>query len=114
TPTATTITGGYLVTYSQNDWGGGATVSMTIKNNSATALNDWTLAWSFSGNQKITNLWNGNFTQSGAAVTVKSLGYNGRVPANGGTVTFGFNISYSGTNAKPTAFTLNGAACQVQ
>jgi len=29
-------------------------------------------------------------------------------------VSFGFNANYSGTNAKPTSFTLNGIACQSQ
>ncbi|HEY8463407.1 MAG TPA: cellulose binding domain-containing protein [Bacillota bacterium] len=36
---------------------------------------------------------------------------NGSIPP-GATVSFGFNISYSGINAKPTAFTLNGLPAQ--
>lgn len=115
TPTPGTGTGNYVVTYAiQNDWGSGATVNVTIKNNSTAAVNGWTLAWTFSGNQKITNLWNGSYTQSGTSVSVKDAGYNSNIPANGGTQTFGFQITYSGTNAKPTSFTLNGTACQVQ
>jgi endoglucanase len=101
----------YVIT---TDWGTGATISVTITNNSATAVNGWTLAFSFPGNQTITNLWNGTYTQSGASVSVKDAGSNATIAAGGGTVNFGFNINYSGTNAKPTGFTLNGAACQVQ
>jgi cellulase/cellobiase CelA1 len=98
----------------QSDWGVGATISVTITNNNATAVNGWTLAFTFPGNQTITNLWNGTYTQSGASVSVKDGGFNANIPANGGSVNFGFNISYSGTNAKPAAFTLNGAVCGVQ
>jgi arabinoxylan arabinofuranohydrolase len=112
TPTATTNPAGCAVSYSQNDWGSGATVSVTIKNNSAAALNGWTLAWNFAGNQKITCLWNGTYTQSGTAVTIKNASYNSTIPAKG-FVTFGFNIFYSGSNAKPTNFTLNDTTCQV-
>ncbi|MFZ5988829.1 MAG: GH12 family glycosyl hydrolase domain-containing protein [Bacillota bacterium] len=114
-PTATPPSGGsgscsvsYVV---QNNWGSGATVSVTIKNNSSTPINGWTLNWTYSGNQKITNIWNGSYSQSGTSVTVKDMGYNGYIPANG-SVNFGFNISYSGSNSNPTSFTLNGKVCQ--
>jgi lysophospholipase L1-like esterase len=121
TPTPTTrsttpnsISGGYAVTYViQSDWGSGATVSVSLKNNTSATINGWTLAYTFPGAQTITNLWNGIYTQSGASVSVKDAGYNANIPANGGIVNFGFNINYSGTNAKPTSFFLNGTACQV-
>jgi hypothetical protein len=51
TPTASQNPTGCSVSYSQNDWGSGATVSITIKNNGAAAINGWTLAWNFTGNQ---------------------------------------------------------------
>ncbi|MCL6590509.1 MAG: glycoside hydrolase family 9 protein [Firmicutes bacterium] len=115
TPTPTSRSGGYLVSYvNANDWGNGATISVTIINNTVTAVNGWTLAFTFPGNQTITNLWNGSYTQSGASVSVKDLGYNANIPANGGSVNFGFNLSYSGTNANPSSFTLNGTLCGIQ
>ncbi|MGD8399853.1 MAG: carbohydrate-binding domain-containing protein, partial [Bacillota bacterium] len=94
--------------YSQFDWGSGATVSVTIINKGTSAIDGWTLSWTYSGNQKITNIWNGTYTQSGSAITVTNQIYNATIPANG-SVSFGFNISYSGTNDKPTSFSLNGA-----
>jgi cellulase/cellobiase CelA1 len=104
-----------MVTYViSSDWGSGANADVTIKNNASTVVNGWTLAFTFPGNQTITNLWNGTYTQSGAAVSVKDAGYNGTIGANGGTTSFGFGMTYSGVNEKPTAFTLNGIACQVQ
>lgn len=110
TPTPTAATG-CSVSYTQNDWGSGATVSVTIKNNGTAAINGWTLEWSFSGNQKITNIWNGGYTQNGAAVSVKNVSHNGTIAAGGGTASFGFNLSYSGSNPIPVKFTLNGNPC---
>ncbi len=116
TPTPTPVSDtDYLVDYViNNDWGSGATINVTIQNNSSTTINGWTLAWTFSGNQQIANLWNGSYTQSGASVSVKDAGYNAIIPANGGRISFGFNLTYSGSNAKPTGFTLNGTPCRIQ
>ncbi len=111
TPTPTIGTGCAVSYVNQNDWGNGATINVTIKNNGSSAINGWTLNWTFPGNQKITNLWNGSYTQNGATVTVQNLSYNGTIPANGGTVNFGFNISYTGSNTSPVNFALNGNPC---
>lgn len=89
-------------------------MNVTLKNAGSGGINGWTLVWTFPGDQKISNLWNGTYTQSGAAVTVKNADFNGAIPAGGGTVNFGFNLSYSGSNAKPSAFTLNGVDCQIE
>jgi endoglucanase len=107
-----TATGACAVTYSMYDWGSGATVNITIKNNSLTPIDGWTLTWSFSGNQKIINLWNGVYSQSGTGVTVKNTAYNGALQV-GESVSLGFTLTYSGSNVKPTLFTLNGTACAV-
>ncbi|MBN1312133.1 MAG: glycoside hydrolase family 6 protein, partial [Anaerolineae bacterium] len=95
----------------QNDWGSGATVNVAITNAGTTAVNGWTLDWTFPGNQQITNLWNGSYTQSGASVSVSNAAWNGNIAANEGSTSFGFNLAYSGTNAEPTNFVLNGIAC---
>src|SRR5436305_7534577 len=92
-----------------SQWNVGFSTNVTITN-LGSPITSWTLAWSFGGNQQITQLWNGSYTQSGANVTVKNLSYNGSIPTNG-TTSFGFNGSYSGTNAVPGTFTLNGTIC---
>jgi len=94
-----------------NDWGSGATISVDIINNDTSAINGWTLEWTFSGDQQITNLWGGSYTQSGADVDVTNGSWNATIGANGGSVNVGFNIVYSGSNEAPTDFTLNGVAC---
>ncbi|HYH05009.1 MAG TPA: cellulose binding domain-containing protein, partial [Bacillota bacterium] len=109
TPTVSQEPGAFKISYTQNDWGSGATVNMIIKNTGTTTINGWKLVFSFPGNQKISNMWCGKYTQSGAEVTVTNESFNGTI-APGGTANFGFNINYSGTNAKPTSFTVNDVA----
>ena len=95
----------------QNDWGSGFTAAVTVTNNSA-AKSSWAVKWSYAGNQKVTNSWNTKLTQSGTAVTAANETYNGQL-ATGSSVSFGFQGSYSGTNAVPTSFTLDGVTCNV-
>jgi cellulase/cellobiase CelA1 len=113
TPTPTQGTGGlacsvqYAVT---NQWSGGFGASVTITNTGSTTINGWTLTWSFANGQTITQLWNGSYTQSGSTVSVTNASYNGTI-APGGTTNFGFNGAWSGSNAAPTSFVLNGMTC---
>ncbi|MEU3491033.1 glycoside hydrolase family 6 protein [Streptomyces massasporeus] len=95
----------------QSQWDTGFTAAVTITNNAA-AKSGWTVKWSYAGNQKVTNGWNGKISQNGADVTVANEGYNGNL-ASGGSVSFGFNGTYSGTNSVPATFTLDGVTCNV-
>ncbi|WP_271190179.1 non-reducing end alpha-L-arabinofuranosidase family hydrolase [Dactylosporangium matsuzakiense] len=92
-----------------SSWQGGFNANVTITNYGE-AVNGWRLAWSFTGGQTVTQLWNGSVTQSGAQVTVTNADYNAAIPTNGN-ATFGFNGSWSGSNPVPTAFSLNGTPC---
>lgn len=96
---------GYRVT----QWQTGFTAEITVTNG-ATALSSWALTWHYTGTQSVTSAWNATVRQSGAAVTAESLPYNAPLPA-GGTVSFGLQGTYTGTNAEPTDFALNGVAC---
>ncbi len=95
----------------QNQWSTGFTAAVTVTNNSA-AKSSWAVKWSYAGNQQITNGWNAKLSQSGTAVTAANESYNGTL-ATGGSVSFGFQGNYSGTNALPTSFTLDGVTCNV-
>src|SRR5579875_1961904 len=85
-----------------NSWSGGFQAQVTLTNTGADALSSWTLSWTFPGNQQITSLWDGTYTQSGEQVTVSNESYNGTV-APGGTVTVGFTGTYTGSNASPAS-----------
>jgi cellulose 1,4-beta-cellobiosidase len=89
----------YSVTSS---WPGGFQGQVVVKDTGGAALSGWNLGWTFPGNQKISSLWNGSLTQSGAAVTVANASYDGSIPA-GGSVTVGFTATYSGSNTAPAS-----------
>jgi hypothetical protein len=97
----------YTVT---NDWGGGFGASIAITNTGSTTIDNWSLQYTFPGNQAVSSSWGGNFSQSGETVTVTAPGYGPNLAA-GATVTPGFNGGYTGTNPNPTAFTVNGQPC---
>ncbi|HZO72454.1 MAG TPA: endo-1,4-beta-xylanase [Ktedonobacteraceae bacterium] len=117
TPTSTPTSGANCsVHYGiSNQWNTGFTATVNITNTGSTAINGWTLVFSFPNGQTLQpSPWNGTFSQSGSTVTITNLSYNATIPA-GGTLSSppGFNANWSGTNAPPTAFTLNGSACTV-
>ncbi|MDT0613168.1 glycoside hydrolase family 6 protein [Streptomyces lancefieldiae] len=95
----------------QNDWGSGFTAAVTVTNNGA-ATSNWSVGWTYAGSQKVSNSWNAKVSQSGAAVTAANESYNGTL-STGGSASFGFQATYSGSNAIPATFTLNGVTCNV-
>ncbi|MEU1017158.1 glycoside hydrolase family 48 protein [Streptomyces sp. NPDC005898] len=101
---------GCSVDYKTNDWGSGFTADLTITNRGTTAIDGWTLTYTHSGNQKLTSGWNATWSQSGKAITAKSLSYNAKI-APGAAATAGAQFTYSGTNAVPTDFAVNGVTC---
>ena len=114
TPTPTSVTGTscnvhYAIT---NQWSTGFGAAITITNTGSTTINSWSLQFSFANGQTITQLWNGTYTQTGSAVTITNVSYNGSI-APGATLssTPGFNGAWSGSNAVPASFKLNGVTC---
>lgn len=98
------------VVYATNDWNNGFTANVTIKN-LGDPLTSWNLGWTFpNSGQRVTQAWSSTVTQSGSQVTAANVAWNGNVPT-GGTTNFGFNGSHTGSNPKPTSFTLNGTVC---
>ncbi|MFJ6527093.1 cellulose binding domain-containing protein [Streptomyces longwoodensis] len=106
-----TPTGACTVTYKvTNQWSGGFQADVQLTNSGSSAWTGWSLGWTFADGQKVSQVWNAEHTQTGAAVTVKNVGWNAGVAA-GSSVGFGFTGSWSGTNTKPTAFTLGDRTC---
>ncbi|HEX7734780.1 MAG TPA: glycoside hydrolase family 6 protein [Ktedonobacteraceae bacterium] len=102
------------VTYTvTNQWQGGFGANLTIQNTSGSTWSSWSLAFTFpASGQAVTQLWNGNYTQSGQNVTITNLSYNGTV-ATGTSVSSppGFNGAWTTSNPVPASFTINGNAC---
>jgi mannan endo-1,4-beta-mannosidase len=84
-----------------SQWGNGFTANVTVTNTGTVATKSWKVTWTWGGNQAIVNSWNGVVTSSGTSVTVTNQSYNAVIPP-GGTTSFGFQASYSGTITAPT------------
>ncbi|MEH1126414.1 S8 family serine peptidase [Micromonospora sp. CPCC 206061] len=101
------------VSYAANSWATGFTANVQITNTGPTAVNGWTLAWAFPGDQRITSAWNGAATQNGKQVSVTNTASSPTI-APGASTSFGFQGTYTGTNTDPSTFTLNGGPCVKQ
>ncbi|GAA4460434.1 cellulose-binding domain-containing protein [Phytohabitans houttuyneae] len=114
---AATTTAGYAaaagcrVAYTiGSQWSGGFTANVNVTN-IGDPVSGWTLRWSFTAGQSVSQAWNATVTQSGSTVTAVNAGWNGSLPTNG-SAGFGFNGGWNNSaNPVPTSFTLNGVTC---
>jgi Cellulose binding domain/Fibronectin type III domain len=93
-------------------WPGGFQGGVTITNKAATAVNGWTLTWTWPSNsgEAVTQMWGASYTQTGSAVSAVNASYDATIGASGGTVNFGF-LGNDSTLTAPAAFYLNGTVC---
>ncbi|MER7399635.1 cellulase family glycosylhydrolase [Streptomyces sp. NPDC000151] len=105
-----TPAGSCAVSYRISDWGNWFNADVTIRNTGTTAVKGWQLAFAFPGGQQLNQAWNAKAVQQGSEVRAAHESWTETIPA-GGTVSFGFNGSSSGTNGVPAAFALNGSTC---
>ncbi|MGN9809845.1 glycoside hydrolase family 9 protein [Micromonospora sp. BQ11] len=105
--------GACRVTYATSDWSTGFTATITITNTGTATVDGWTLAFAFPlSSQRVGQGWSATYAQTGTAVTATNLSYNGSL-APGASTGIGFNGTHTGSNPKPTSFTLNGVPCTV-
>ncbi|MEU8157405.1 PHB depolymerase family esterase [Micromonospora sp. NPDC048986] len=115
TPPPTTpppASGACRVTVDVNAWNTGLTENITVTNTGTSAVNGWSVVFTLPGGQTITSGWNATYSPNSGQVTARNVAYNGGIPANG-SVSFGFQATHTGNNARPSSFTLNGASCTV-
>jgi len=78
--------------YSVNSqWNGGFNATIKITNNSAAAVNGWSVNWQYSGQDRVASAYNTNLN-GGNPYTATNLGWNGSIQP-GQTVEFGLNGS---------------------
>jgi hypothetical protein len=83
-----------------NSWAGGFQAQVTVTAGSA-PLSNWTVGWTFPGDQKINQMWNAAYSQTGEAVTAHNMSYNGSLAA-GASTSFGFTGTFTSSDAAPT------------
>ena len=101
-----------------DDWDTEYLAEIHVVNNTTTPIEGYSLSWQFTGNQQIASSWQATFNQSGQLMTVSNGAshWNGTIPANGGSVDFGYRATYSGSNALPINFSFvpDSGSCTIQ
>ncbi|RYY76530.1 MAG: carbohydrate-binding protein [Gammaproteobacteria bacterium] len=94
-------------TYSvDNEWGNGFTASITIKNDTSSAISGWNVNWQYSTN-RIAGGWNANISGTNP-YSASNLSWNGNIAA-GQSVSFGFQGEKNGGSAERP--TISGTGC---
>ncbi|MFF4710969.1 cellulase family glycosylhydrolase [Streptomyces eurythermus] len=97
----------YTVT---SQWQGGFQAGVKITN-LGDPVTGWTLKFSLpDAGQKLVQGWNATWSQAGSTVGATGIDWN-RTLATGASTDLGFVGSFTGSNPKPSAFSLNGVAC---
>ncbi|WP_297081735.1 ExeM/NucH family extracellular endonuclease [uncultured Demequina sp.] len=94
------------------EWPGGFISQIWITNTTDRPIWGWELGWDFAGDEKVSSLWGGRYSQDGASVTVDNRLWNGLIWP-GRSVTVGFLGSTAEGAIPIDEFTVNGAACAV-
>ncbi|GAA3443862.1 cellulase family glycosylhydrolase [Planomonospora venezuelensis] len=81
-----------------NSWPGGFQGEVTVT--CAAAVNSWKTTLTYPAGVKVTQNWSSTLSASGTAFTFSNAAWNGSIPA-GGSTTFGFIASWTGTGTPP-------------
>jgi predicted carbohydrate-binding protein with CBM5 and CBM33 domain len=90
-----------------NEWATGFNAAIHIKNNRTTAINGWSVDWTYTDGSRVTSFWSAKITGSNPYNAINET-YNSNIPP-GQTVQFGFLGSKNGGAAQVPVVT--GAVC---
>jgi endoglucanase len=88
-------------------WNTGFNATITITNTGSTAINGWSVNWSYSGNNRVSRTWNAILSGSNP-YSARNESYNSTIAA-GSSVSFGMSGSKSGGSAE--LVTVTGTGC---
>jgi Cellulose binding domain len=91
-----------------SDWGSGYTAQYVVTNNSGQTEKDWTLEFDLPSGNKVSSLWNAEFSVSGQHVTVQHAKWDTEGLAPGKSVTVGFVVN---GGANPTGCLIDDTKC---
>ncbi|SCL72130.1 cellulose binding domain-containing protein [Micromonospora chersina] len=104
--------GACRVTATVNAWNNGLTEDITVTNTGTSTINGWSLVFTLPGGQNIVGGWNATYAPTSGQVTARNVDYNATLAPNA-SLSIGFQATHTGNTARPSGFTLNGAACTV-
>lgn len=89
-----------------NEWNTGFQASITIQNDTGSAINNWNLNWQYTNN-RITSSWNTTLSGSNP-YTATNVSWNGAI-ASGQSISFGLQGDKNGSSAERPK--VNGSVC---
>jgi hypothetical protein len=98
------------ITVRRDEWQGGFVRYVTVTNTGPTAVNGWTLTARAAAGTAVTSGWGAAWSQSGTALRATNLDWNATV-APGGTVSLGYQGTWTTSDAYPAGWALNGSPC---
>ncbi|GIH72883.1 chitinase [Sphaerimonospora thailandensis] len=91
--------------------GNGTQGKFVVSNNSATALNGWTITFELPSGVTASNAQNGSVSQSGTKVTLSPAYYNTTIGANRSTEPYSPTFTLSRSGVEPTNCRVNDVQC---
>jgi hypothetical protein len=88
-------------------WPGGFQGEVTIRNTGTAPIQGWSVSWTLSGGQAITQIWSARGSTTGNTMTATNAGWNGTL-APGSSTTFGF-LGSGATGAAASSPTCHAA-----
>lgn len=95
-----------------NRWNGGFSATWKLTNSGSTPFTGWSVSLQFSGDERLSQGWNADYTQAGQTLTLSDMSWNRVIPP-GGSVYGGFLAWGNSTTAPPSSATLGGNACRL-
>jgi endoglucanase len=92
-----------------NSWSTGYQASVVVKNDTSSTITTWRVQLTLPAGTTVVNAWNATTATSGSTYTFTPAGWNATVAA-GASTEFGMIVNGTG---RPTACTVNGAACGI-
>jgi Cellulose binding domain len=92
-----------------SSWGSGYAAKYTITNDTGAAIPGWSISFDLPEGQQLGSYWDARETASGRYFGFVNQSYDGFVPADGGTVSFGFVVT--GPFSPPTSCTVDRNPC---
>ena len=93
-----------------SDWGSGSIGHYTVRNDTSTAVQGWTLEFDLPAGERLTSAWSAKLSSSGTHYVLTDEAWTHTI-APGESVEVGFQGASSGQFAAPTECTLDGQPC---
>jgi cellulase/cellobiase CelA1 len=88
-----------------NEAQAGFVAQVSVTNTGSSAVNGWSVTFTFGGHQQVTASWNATVQQSGETLTAVNASWDATIPVGGSIYGFGLYGTWWGSDAPPASLT---------